>query len=336
MNLKLLIFSVLTILSLSDLSAQSKGRQIIIPSYKIDVLNSILNHERSWSGKKSTTLKSELISKNLISENDEWIKGLNDFINNNLQTQAITAENEKLESEFTSLKEENSRIKLNSNSSLNFDIVKPNSLIEIEMVFVEGGIFQMGSNDVDTDEFRPHKVKVNSFYIGKYEVTQSQWKLLMGNNPSYFSGCENCPVENVNWNDIDEFINKLNDQTGKDYRLPTEAQWEYAAKGGKIGRGYSYSGSNDLDAVAWYNENSERKTHSVGLKLGNELGIFDMTGNVWECCSNWYGSSGQIRVSRGGSVGHNAEDCLNSRRRNCYTGVGGISQGFRLVLPVSP
>jgi formylglycine-generating enzyme required for sulfatase activity len=219
---------------------------------------------------------------------------------------------------------------------------------EPEMVFVEGGTFQMGSDTGEDDEKPVHSVTLSSFNIGKYEVTQSQWKAVMGNNPSHFSGCDDCPVETVSWNDVQNFIRKLNAQTGQNYRLPTEAEWEYAAKGGKSSKGYTYSGSNELNSVAWYSDNSGDKTHNVGGKKSNELGIFDLTGNVWEWCSDWYGtyssysetdptgaSSGESIVLRGGGYG-------NSKSRNRCRPANRISvgpayrddwSGFRLVLP---
>ncbi len=216
-----------------------------------------------------------------------------------------------------------------------------------EMVFVEGGTFQMGSSSGDSNERPVHSVTLSSFSIGKYEVTQAQWKAVMENNPSSFRGCDNCPVESVSWNDVQEFIRKLNAQTGKNYRLPTEAEWEFAAKGGKQSRGYTYSGSSNVGSVAWYYDNSQSKTHAVGGKQANELGIYDMSGNVWEWCSDWYGnynsynetnptgaSSGQNRVLRGGSWYIIADYC-HTAIRNWY-GPGGrdSSIGFRLVLPV--
>jgi formylglycine-generating enzyme required for sulfatase activity len=168
----------------------------------------------------------------------------------------------------------------------------------------------------------------------------------MGSNPSNFSGCDQCPVENVSWNDIEEFIRKLNQLTGKSYRLPTEAEWEYAARGGNKSRGFTYSGGNDLGSVGWYDGNSGSKTHPVGQKAANELGIYDMTGNVWEWCSDWYGSytssfqrnpggpsSGQNRVLRGGSWFGNSRGCRVSHRSNHdpdYRINYGL--GFRLVL----
>jgi len=169
----------------------------------------------------------------------------------------------------------------------------------------------------------------------------------MGNNPSNFKG-DNLPVEKVNWNDVQEFIQKLNQRTGKTYRLPTEAEWEYAAKGGNKSSGYTYSGSSSLGDVAWYTDNSGSKTHPVGQKQSNELGLFDMSGNVWELCSdlydqNYYNSSpstdpqgpatGSLRVRRGVSWCGDARDCRVARRVNLTPGYRGSSIGFRLLSP---
>ncbi len=227
---------------------------------------------------------------------------------------------------------------------------------EAQMIFVKGGTFTMGSNNGQDDEKPPHQVTVSDFYIGKYEVTQKQWKDIMGTNPSYFKG-DNRPIENVSWNDIQKFLRKLNRKTGKKYRLPTEAEWEYAASGGHYFKqtGLSYSGSNNIDEVAWYIVNSRKKgylhkdygIHPVGQKKPNQLGLYDMCGNVWEWCSDWYGdsyyknssiknpkgaSNGHSRVLRGGSWNDRAYFCrLKSRwslnyPRNNYNGIG-----FRLV-----
>jgi sulfatase modifying factor 1 len=215
-----------------------------------------------------------------------------------------------------------------------------------EMVFVEGGTFQMGSDSGEDDEKPVHFVTLSSFNIGKYEVTQAQWKAVMGNNPSGFSGCDDCPVENVSWNDVQQYIYKLNCQTGKNYRLPTEAEWECAAKGGKSSKGYAYSGSNDLNSVAWNPDNSGSKTHAVGGKQANELGIYDLSGNVEEWCSDWYGtytsysetnptgaSLGQFRVLRGGSSVLRANYCRSAARIG-YVPDYRYGKGVRLVLPV--
>ena len=191
--------------------------------------------------------------------------------------------------------------------------------ITIGMVKVEAGTFMMGVTseiqDPSFDEKPVHQVTLtNDYYMGKYEVTQALWQAVMGSNPSKFKG-DDLPVEQVSWNDCQEFISKLNGFTGKKFRLPTESEWEYAARGGKKSRGYQYSGSSNISDVAWYYDgNSGSKTHPVGTKQANELGIYDMSGNVWEWCQDWYGSyvslsqtnptgavSGPYRVYRGGS-----------------------------------
>ena len=195
--------------------------------------------------------------------------------------------------------------------------------ISIDMVRVEAGTFTMGATAEMKDPYdweKPtHRVTLtNDYYIGKYEVTQALWQAVMGSNPSYFKG-NNLPVEMVSWDDCQEFISKLNRITGKTFRLPTEAEWEYAARGGNKSRGYQYGGSNNLSDVAWYGDNSGSKTHVVGIKQPNELGIYDMSGNVWEWCQDWYGkysSSSQVnptgakdgahRIRRGGCWQYNA------------------------------
>ncbi len=213
------------------------------------------------------------------------------------------------------------------------------------MVFVPGGSFQMGSDDGEDDEKPVHTVQLDDFYIGKYEVTQKQWREVMGENPSSFQGCDDCPVEQVSWNDVQEFIQKLNAQTGQNYRLPTEAEWEYAARGGQKSQGYQYAGSNNIDEVAWYDGNSGRKTHPVGQKRPNELGLYDMSGNVREWCSDWYGSdyyasspefnprgpaSGSSRVVRGGSWRYLSEVCRVAYRNNFLPEDGFNLLGLRL------
>jgi len=216
---------------------------------------------------------------------------------------------------------------------------------EPEMVFVEGGRFMLGSANGDDDERPVHEVELSSFSIGKYGVTQAQWKAVMGSNPSRSSNCDQCPVENVSWNDVQEYIRKLNSQTGKTYRLPTEAEWEYAARGGNRSKGTTYSGSNAIKEVGWYDGNSRSQTHPVGLKGSNELGLYDMSGNVWEWCSDWYGTysssfqrnpqgaaSGQFRVLRGGCWFNYEQYCRLALRNRSYPVIRYISLGFRLVL----
>ena len=223
--------------------------------------------------------------------------------------------------------------------------------ISIDMVRVEAGTFTMGATpemkdpDYDYDEKPTHQVTLtNDYYIGKYEVTQALWKAVMGYNPSAFKG-DNLPLEQVSWDDCQEFISKLNSITGKTFRLPTEAEWEYAARGGKKSRGYQYSGSNNLSDVAWYKDNSDRKTHAVGSKQANELGIYDMSCNVREWCQDWYGSyssssqvnpiganSGYHRVCRGGGWYFTARNCRSSYRNSISPDGRGYDFGLRLVL----
>ena len=218
---------------------------------------------------------------------------------------------------------------------------------EPEMVFVEGGTFQMGSTSGDFDEKPVHSVTLKSFYIGKHEFTQAQWRTVMGSNAHHNSDCDNCPVVLVSWNEVQQYIQELNAQTGKKYRLPTEAEWEYAAKGGRASRGYTYSGSNDLGTVAWYGSNAGNKIHAAGTKQANELGIFDMSGNVREWCSEWYfnyssssitnstgPASGANRVLRGGSWIDNAPYCRSTDRDWDCPDCGSNQSGFRLVLPI--
>ena len=221
--------------------------------------------------------------------------------------------------------------------------------ISIDMIRVEAGTFTMGATtemkDPWDDEKPTHQVTLtNDYYIGKYEVTQALWKAVMGKNPSNFKG-DNLPVEEVSWNDCQKFISKLNSITGKTFRLPTEAEWEYAARGGKKSRGYQYSGSNNLSDVAWYTDNSGSKTHTVGSKQANELGIYDMSGNVYEWCQDWKGSyssssqvnptgdnSGSSRVIRGGSWYYAARRCRSSCRDDYAPGIRLNYLGLRLVL----
>ena len=222
--------------------------------------------------------------------------------------------------------------------------------VSFTMKAVQGGTFTMGSSDEDTeadsDEKPAHSVTLSNFWIGQTEVTQALWQAVMGKNPSYFKG-DKLPVEMVSWTDCQDFIKELNTKTGKKFRLPTEAEWEYAARGGNKSKGYKYSGDNDLDKVAWYEDNSSEKTHDVGTKAANELGIYDMSGNVWEWCSDWYSNSyysnspttnpqgpntGSLRVLRGGCMHNDAEGCRVAYRGNNNPDERADYLGLRLVL----
>ena len=230
--------------------------------------------------------------------------------------------------------------------------------VTFKMVVVEGGTFTMGAtaeqgSDYYSNEKPTHQVTLSGYSIGETEVTQALWQAVMGNNPSGFTGDLNRPVEQVSWDDCQTFITKLNEMTGKTFRLPTEAEWEFAARGGNKSQGYKYAGSNTLDEVAWYWDNIPSQTSGtegygtqpVATKAPNELGLYDMSGNVYEWCQDWYGSyssesqtnptgpaSGSSRVYRGGSWSYGARFCRVSVR-DCDLPTYTISRlGLRLAL----
>ena len=222
------------------------------------------------------------------------------------------------------------------------------------MVFVEGGTFVMGTDSVafgvGRDETPAHKVTVSDYYIGKYEITQKQWKSIMGDNPSHYQEDENLPVENINFYDAVAFIRHLNDLTGLNFDLPTEAEWEYAAQGGKYGGGFIYSGSNNPENVAWYQNNSSGKTKMIGKKMPNALGIYDMSGNVWEWCRDYYDSTYYQHVTdtidpqgavlsaqrnmRGGSVQLESTYCRVTNREGYDPSAKDSDYGFRIKLKI--
>ncbi|MCR5454340.1 MAG: formylglycine-generating enzyme family protein [Bacteroidales bacterium] len=231
--------------------------------------------------------------------------------------------------------------------------------VSFDMIYVGGGSFLMGASsdqdhDAQNDEQLVHSVTLDSYYIGETEVTQALWQAVTGSNPSSFNKGGNYPVEKVSWNDIaNVFLPKLNHLTGQNFRLPTEAEWEYAARGGNMSRGYKYSGSNNLNEVAWYgyySDSSKRtvtteNTMPVKQKKPNELGVYDMLGNVWEWCLDWYGDYplgsvknpkgfefGTARVLRGGSWGNIANRCRISNRYCGAPDSSSRSRGFRLFL----
>ena len=223
-----------------------------------------------------------------------------------------------------------------------------------DLRLVEGDKFEMGNVDEDAygDENPIHTVQVQTFYMAEFPVTQGLWKALMkGENPSHFKG-DDRPVENVSWNDSQKFIKELNSETGRNYRLPSESEWEYAARGGTRSEEYLYAGSDKLSEVGWYNKNSGEETQSVGQLLPNELGLYDLSGNVWEWCEDdWHddykgapvdGSAwidapkrGTYRVNRGGGWIHDARYCRVSYRNYNSPGNRDINIGFRLVLSPS-
>ena len=231
---------------------------------------------------------------------------------------------------------------------------------EPEMVFVQGGMFIMGctseqGSDCHGREMPIHQVTISDFYIGRYEVTQKQWREIMGTDIRQQCGDtswpikgegDNYPMYYINWNDVQVFISRLNAKTGQNYRLPTEAEWEYASRGGIKSKGYKYSGSNAAVEVAWYDDNSDGTTHPVGTRHSNELGIYDMSGNVEEWCYDWMDiyspypqvnpmgiSGGSHRVVRGGSMASSAYGGklrVSCRSQNLPDSRNS-SRGFRLV-----
>lgn len=216
---------------------------------------------------------------------------------------------------------------------------------EMNFVWVQGGCYNMGSNRGESDEKPIHEICVDSFLIGKYEVTQFEWTKLMGKNPSHFKNGDRYPVENVSWEDINSYLLKLNGIGDGNFRLPTEAEWEFAARSG--GKSEEYSGGNTVGDVAWYNGNSGERTHPVGLKNPNGLGIHDMSGNVWEWCQDRYGEysysqspqynpvgvqNGFKHVLRGGSWGYGPTEMRSTNRFSSTPGNRSNRIGFRLVL----
>lgn len=208
------------------------------------------------------------------------------------------------------------------------------------MIYVEGGTFMMGDPSVKEGSSSVnqliHKVSVQSFYIGKYEVTQEEWYTIMNTNPSQYKG-DKRPVEQVELKECEEFISRLNNMTGRVFRLPTEEEWEYAARGGKFTKQYEYAGSNNVNSVAWHGENSDSgvgHTHLVGKKNPNELGLYDMSGNVGELTQGVYKwkSGGSANVYRGGCYLYGPGMCCVYNRNP--TSVGGSNTGLRLVMDV--
>lgn len=232
------------------------------------------------------------------------------------------------------------------------------SNVAFKMVLVKGDTFQMGADtvydkDFWDDEIPTHKVILSDYYIGKTEVTQALWKAVMGTIPSdNFKGgnkSDNYPVEKVSWNDCQKFISKLNSMTKKNFELPTEAQWEFAARGGRKSKFYKFSGGDGMKMVGWCDENSDEETHQTGTKKANELGIYDMSGNVREWCADWYDeyddstqvdpqgpdsptNGDRFRVARGGSFSDRAEYCRNAMRQKSEPTTKKNYIGLRLVL----
>jgi formylglycine-generating enzyme required for sulfatase activity len=327
---------------------------------ELTVSTTSLSFEKAGEQKQFTI--SSNISWTVSSSASSWLT-VNPSSGNNSGTINVTASSNSSSSRSATITVSGSGITRTINASQ----AGTTLAYEPEMILVSGGTFTMGctgeqGSDCYSDEKPSHQVTLTGFNIGKYEVTEGQWKAVMGSNPSSSVKGDNYPVENVSWNMIvgttgsytdingiryyaDGFIYKLNQLTGKRYRLPTEAEWEYAARGGSQSKGYKYSGSNTLDNVAWYSSNSGSAKHAVGTKSPNELGIYDMSGNVWEWCSDRYDSyssnsqnnpqgpsSGSNRVFRGGSWLDFVYNCRVSYRYRWTPSARDYDLGFRVAL----
>ena len=268
-----------------------------------------------------------------------------ELVNRELQLKASEKYRKQLELQLSGITDEHTHQEKESVFEIKLD-----EDVKFKMIYVEGGTFMMGANEGDSKAFEwvkpAHQVKLSSYYIGETAVTQALWEAVMGNNPSHFKGADR-PVEQVSWNDCQEFIRKLNEKTNRKFRLPTEAEWEFATRGGNKGKynNYKYAGSNIIDNVAWYEGNSKNETQPVAQKLPNELGLYDMTGNVWEWCQDWYGNysnnsqtnpmgpkGGDYRVLRGGSWYYFAMGCRTSYRTFNMPSDCDYNIGLRLAL----
>ena len=309
-------------------------------------------HKDIWNRSQQDTTKDKDLEKELGLLRDKVIK---------LESQVESKKKELANRDFQLKESEKQRRDLElqlSNLNNNPSHQGKDSIIEIKlddnvkfnMIRIEGGTFTMGANEgdseADSDEQPAHQVTLSSYSIGETVVTQALWEAVMGNNPSYFIGA-NHPVEKVSWDDCQEFIRKLNEKTNRKFRLPTEAEWEFAARGGNKGKDkkYKYAGSNTIGNVAWYDRNSKDETHPVAQKQPNELGLYDMSGNVWEWCQDWYGKysnnsqtnptgpeSGANRMQRGGSWLNYSRYCRTSFRDYYSPSFRHYYLGLRLAL----
>jgi len=254
---------------------------------------------------------------------------------------------------FTSCKDEDDPIKTYSVQETDTSIIINVKGVVFTMMLVEGGTFEMGATaeqgleDPDENEYPVHTVHLSSFYIGQTEVTQELWYAVMGNNPSLILGDMKRPVDCVKWDMCQGFITALNGllENRFEFRMPTEAEWEFAARGGNNSQGYKYAGSNDVNEVAWYLSNSGEKTHPVATKKPNELGLYDMSGNLWEWCYDWQAhyrpteqtnpagpDVGTHHIMRGGSWTYEQTFCRVSRRNYISSVIRASNCGLRLAM----
>lgn len=328
--LLLMVVSLLTLSAqtVSNVTAEQVGKTIHV-SYELDKAADITLHLSMDGGKTYQKL-------NQVSGD------VGDNVTSSLKTIVwdVLEERERLVGDNIVFK-----VKAQGGGNLEFKVKG----VTFKMIYVRGDSFTMGctgeqGRDCYDSETPAHSVTSSDFYMGETEVTQALWKAVMGSNPSYYKG-DDLPVERVSWNDCQEFIRKLNSLTGKTFRLSTETEWEFAARGGIHHSGYKYAGGNSVEDVAWYEGNSSSQTHPVGSKQPNALGLYDMSGNVWEWCSDWYGSysgvtqtnlqdssSGPFRVFRGGSWFNLARICRVSYRSRSNPNHRDSDIGLRLVL----
>ena len=342
-NLKFILFWISQILSfpllaqtVSNVQAEQVGKQIVI-TYSLDKQEDISVCYTTDGGKTFSALLKQVTGD----------VGRNIAAGNHTITWNVLEEVDKL------IADDIMFVVIPSGESLTFTV----NGVTFNMVKVEGGTFTMGATaeqgkDAWDNERPSHQVTLSDYYIGQTEVTQALWTAVMGSNPSWYKG-DSLPVECVSWNNCQTFIKKLNrllskQLGGKRFALPTEAQWEFAARGGNKSKGYKYAGSNNLDDVAWYWNNCGEQVHPVAQKQPNELGLYDMSGNVWEWCQDWFGGyssdaqtdpqgpCGTNRVYRGGGWRDFFMDCRVSYRRSYIPGFLSSNLGFRLCLiPVS-
>jgi formylglycine-generating enzyme required for sulfatase activity len=353
MKFKFIILTVILNSFLGTVTAQSKKEQIAILSNRVDSLNLEVKAINDLSAIRIQSLKSKIDSLSQLSVRaGADLKVFNmELEKSNKEISLLMFKNDSLAISSNQLTEQNIKMQNELDSIIDFqtEFFIP---IDPEMVYVRGGTFLMTDGETYENVIRPFiSVSVSSYSIGKYEVTQAQWRSVMGNNPSAFSGCDDCPVESVSWLDIREFIRRLNDQTGKHYRLPTGAEWEFAFHGGIKTKGYKYSGSNDINSVAWYGGNCS-STQRVGTKKGNELGVFDMSGNVNELISDTHfwtrhenpatkktdfsiSITTQSKSTRGGAWCYSEYYCRTTFHLGYWIDFQGNSSGFRLAHSVN-
>jgi serine/threonine protein kinase len=324
---RILIFGTLMVLSglVYFLKNNVKYKETTLPTNNLDSAN-MANHNTVIKDSANTIKsKEELVWLATVKVNNKetYEKFVKDYHNSIYTSEALKR-----------LSELNAKT-LKPKDTVSEVLVSPEiqSLMS-SFVYVSGGSFEMGctqeqGDDCNEDEKPSRMVSVRSFNICKYEVTQSQWEAIMRSNPSANAGCARCPVERVSWIEIQEFISKLNERTKRKYRLPSENEWEYASRGGNKSKAFKYSGSNDINAIAWFRQNASQKSQKVGSKSGNELGLFDMSGNIGEWTSDNYSNS--EKVIRGGGWNDNAQQCRVSFRANFDPSWRGGNFGFRLV-----